>query len=206
LLPDALWRVVASGVAVSEAKIEICQAVADGKIRIRVMVSEREPNVGGRLLEIGDVEIPPRLVPNDFDWANSRPSRPWMTGPDNRNPAERYLVNWPWKPRSLQWVQLRTTDIVEVLCEGVAQPTPGTAQEKAQRSSSRKRHQFVADYIAGKNAAGKRPTQGELEKTAVAAGIRGAREELRTIFKKLMGPEVVERGRPRKSPPESAKK
>jgi hypothetical protein len=140
------------------------------------------------------------LLPVILIGKKSCPYRPWRTGPDNRNPAERYLATWSWKARSLQWVELRTTDVVEIL-----QRTQEAEQKKAPRSNSAKRQKFVADYIAGEKAAGKRPTQAGLEEAAVAAGMRGARGELRATFKRLVEADV-RRGRPRKLPPESAEK
>jgi hypothetical protein len=50
VLAHALKRVVESGVAESQAKIQICQAIADRKIGIRSLMEKAAPDVGGRIL------------------------------------------------------------------------------------------------------------------------------------------------------------
>jgi len=104
----------------TQAKTEICQAIADRKIAIRVMMQKAAPDVGAQILRGGNVEVPPRLDPADLDWDKSRPFQPWNTGPDDSDPAQRYLASWPWKPRSIEWIELSTADVVEVLCGGGA--------------------------------------------------------------------------------------
>jgi hypothetical protein len=115
-LAAALKRVVGRGVAEQQAKADICHAVADGKIRIRVVMHKTAPDVGGQTLEGRNVGVPLRLDPADFDWANSRPFAPWDTGPNFRNPAERYFALWPWKPRAVALIELSVADLTDVLC------------------------------------------------------------------------------------------
>jgi hypothetical protein len=207
-LAQALKRVVASGVPQSRAETEICQAIADRKIGIRALIQRAAPDVGGKILLGGNVGVPPRLKPADFDWDKSRPFEPWNTGPDEGNPGERYLASWPWKPRSIEWIELSTSDVMEILCGGGPLPAAGRAvidRESAQLASLRQRQQFVADYIARQKEAGNRPTLTGLEAEATDAGIRGGREILRATFRQIQGVEVT-RGRPRKSRPKSADK
>jgi hypothetical protein len=123
-LRAALERVIASGVAQQQAKIEICQAIADRKIGIRTLMEKGASNVGGKTLMGGNVEVPPRLDPADFDWVKSRPLARWNTGPDARNPTERYFAMWPWKPRSIELIELSTADVGEILCGGAGNPKP----------------------------------------------------------------------------------
>jgi hypothetical protein len=115
-LADALKRVVAAGLAEDDAKIDLCRAIGDGKIRIRVLMEKNAPNVGGETLQHGNVDVPPRLGPADFDWVKSRPLAHWNTGPDPRNPAERYHAMWPSRPRSIELIELWTADVVKFLC------------------------------------------------------------------------------------------
>jgi hypothetical protein len=201
-LAQALKRVVASGVPQSRAETEICQAIADRKIGIRALIQRAAPDVGGKILLGGNVGVPPRLKPADFDWDKSRPFEPWNTGPDEGNPGERYLASWPWKPRPIEWIELSTSDVMEILCL----PEPRRAAidpESAQLASLRQRQQFVTDYIARQKEAGELPTLTGLEAAATNAGMRGGREILRAAFRRIVGAEVT-RGRPRKSPPKSA--
>jgi hypothetical protein len=240
LLAHALKRVVASGVARSQdkteaqAKTEICQAIADRKIGIRVLMQKAALDVGGKILVGGNVEVPPRLDPVDFDWDKSRPFKPWNTGPDDGIPAERYFATWPWKPRSIEWIELSTADVVEILCGGGAaannDPLAQTQLARGERRlawlravnqetesekvptagpprplNERTAKRFAADYIDREKKAGKHPTMAGLEAAAKEANRRGGREFLRAAFKQILGAEVT-RGRPRNSPTKSAKK
>jgi hypothetical protein len=83
LLADALRRVQAAGVAEDDAKIDLCRAIGDGKIHIRALMAKTAPDVGGKTLLHGNVDVPPRLNPADFDWVKSRPLARWNTGSGN---------------------------------------------------------------------------------------------------------------------------
>lgn len=115
-LADALKRVVATGLAEEDAKIDVCRAIGDGKIHIRALMEKTAPNVGGKTLLHGNIDVPPRLSPADFDWAKSRPLAHWNTGPDPGNLWERYHAMWPSKPRSIELIELWTADVVKFLC------------------------------------------------------------------------------------------
>jgi hypothetical protein len=66
-LSDALVRVVGSGISEDEAKRDICNALADGKIRVRI----RLPLKPDWILH-ENVFVPPQLHPDDFCWILSR--------------------------------------------------------------------------------------------------------------------------------------
>jgi hypothetical protein len=57
---------------------------------------------------------------------------------------------------------------------------------------------FVADYVSGEQASGRRPTLSGLEAAAKKADMRGGREYLRAAFHQSLGTEV-RRGRPPKT-------
>jgi hypothetical protein len=127
-----LKRVTSGGVTEEQARTDICHAVADGKIRIRVLVDKAAPDVGGKTLQGGNVQVPPRLAPADFDWIKSRPVEAWNTGPNSRIPTERYFALWTWERRCIQLIELSTADVVEIL-GGQGASAPGQAPAHVER-------------------------------------------------------------------------
>jgi len=131
-LANALKRVLAAGSKEQEAKADICNAVADKKIAVRVLVDESDPAVGGKTLSAPQVAVPSRLNPEAFDWVRSRPLSPWQTGPTSV--VERYFPTWSWKPRGIALIELSTADVASVLCDGTrSTPTEGTRQGVARK-------------------------------------------------------------------------
>jgi hypothetical protein len=103
-LADALKCVVAAtGVSEQQAKTDICNAMADRKIEVRVISGERT-------FSGGNVGVPRRLNPDDFDWSHSRPLKQWFIGP---MPGQHYSWNGSNVPISL--VEVSTADVREVL-------------------------------------------------------------------------------------------
>jgi len=117
-LPDVLRLVMAVGSQKQEAKVDICNAVADRKIAVRVLVHEAESGVGGRTLSDSSVSVPPRLTPQDFDWVHSRPLAQWETGPHSV-PELVEGSTWHWRPRKIKLIELFIADIASVLCDRV---------------------------------------------------------------------------------------
>jgi hypothetical protein len=114
-LADALKRVVAIGVSEDEAKRDLCRAVANQKIRVRVRIAAWDRFRGGQLFSGGNIRQPAHLAPDDFDWARSCPLSPWLIGP---RWGERRNREWirGWEPRVLEFIELSTADVIEVLC------------------------------------------------------------------------------------------
>ena len=111
-LAKALTRVKAFGGNEQQAKADICNAVADRKIAIRVVIDESHRLDGGKAFSGGNVGVPPRLDPADFDWARSRPFKPWSIGP---MPGQHY--NWlsGWEDRPISLIELSTADVNNVV-------------------------------------------------------------------------------------------
>ena len=118
-LANALTRVMASGVNEQQAKADICNAVADRKIVVRVVIEKSYLPDGGRTFSGGNVGIPPHLNATDFDWAHSRPLKPWPFGPVG---PQNYTWFGGWQDRPISLIELSTADVRAVLCE-----TLGTA-------------------------------------------------------------------------------
>jgi hypothetical protein len=85
-LPDALKRVMATtGVAEHQAKLDLCRAISDRKIKVRFLVGKEEGSfrsigeqVEGMVRHGSDADIATQLKPSDFDWQQSRQLQPWQ--------------------------------------------------------------------------------------------------------------------------------
>jgi hypothetical protein len=113
-LSDALARVLATGLDAVQAKRQICAAIADRAISVRVEVGRTERDIPGSLRTDRQVKPPPRLQPEDLDWNRSKPLDAWNTGPDR---AESYgAVGWGWRLRHIARLELRTDDLTGIFC------------------------------------------------------------------------------------------
>ncbi len=115
-LASALQRVVAAGANEPEAKAGICNAVADRKIAVRVTIDNTELHYGGTTLSGGNINVPTRLKPEDFDWVASRPLKRWHVGPK----LGQHYFGPDWKHRSVALLELCTADVTAVLCKVAA--------------------------------------------------------------------------------------
>jgi hypothetical protein len=109
-LAEALQRVIAAGVSEGEAKIDLCRALADRKIDVRIRIAAT-----GKVFSDGNVGVPPHLSASDLDWVNSRPLAQWSIGP---RPGEHYVWLDGWKNHPLDLIELSTVDVAGVLGGG----------------------------------------------------------------------------------------
>ena len=111
-LADALRRVVAATkISEQQAKTDICNAIGDLKITVRVFTGERAAS--------GDkIRVPPRLNPDDFDWTNSRPISPWFV---DRMPGQHPYYNGGYL--RISSIELLKADVQAVLCHGPSTAT-----------------------------------------------------------------------------------
>jgi hypothetical protein len=66
LLADALKRIQsANGVTEEEAKIDLCRALGDGKVRIKIRVSDAAPMRGEHVFVLSQSVTPAQLDGND---------------------------------------------------------------------------------------------------------------------------------------------
>jgi hypothetical protein len=107
-LADALKRVMATGVSEDQAKTDLCWAVADRKIAVRVRIAGSD-----RIFSGDNVDVPRHLRPGDLDWVRSRPFAQWPIGP---RPGQHYF--WDWNKQSLDLIELSTRDVMDFLCKG----------------------------------------------------------------------------------------
>jgi hypothetical protein len=137
-LADALKRVIATDVSEDEAKLDLCNAVADRKINVRVKIAASDRDRPGQVFSDGNVGVPAHLKPDDLDWVQSRPFAQWWIGP--KGPE-----NYTWFSggnRPLDLIELSTADVIEILC-GAAQPQRG-----AQRPGGKSRPKFESAQAA----------------------------------------------------------
>jgi hypothetical protein len=87
------WGSLTTALKRATTDTDLCNAIADGVVRVRAFVRQYDgdPDIDESwLVCFTDVEVPPRLSPEDFDWAASRPLAPWrVMGPEFERP--RYL-------------------------------------------------------------------------------------------------------------------
>jgi hypothetical protein len=101
-LSEALQRVMATGVTERKAKRDICQAIANQKIGLRLYFMMRPTrmdfltgrDIPTRLVHRlkGD-DIPPILRLGDFDWPRSRIRKSWLWQ-NVRDPSGSFFGNW----------------------------------------------------------------------------------------------------------------
>jgi hypothetical protein len=96
-LTDAIARLAIRTARADLAKFDICAAIVELRLRIRVHVSEHTET---KIFETNDIEIPNQLNPAHVDWAGSRPALPY-----------------PWRTRSGEGWQLRPVRLVEARVE-----------------------------------------------------------------------------------------
>ena len=120
---DALARVVAAGATKNEAKSDLCYAVADQKIAVRVhLAADAYRGLPATTLLSPVVTMPTLLSPEDFDWRQSRASKTllqrWSIVQQRPNETiimfgarAGHLVD-----RLINLVEVSTTDVIRVLC------------------------------------------------------------------------------------------
>jgi hypothetical protein len=119
-LSDAATRVMtAAGISNGEAQSDICQAIADGKVKIRGKLERHttRPIRSDAVLEGKEFEIPTDLKSEDLDWMRSRPVKPWFV----QRGSSAHWGHW-----DLEWIKLSRADVTNVLCRA------GTPSESAQ--------------------------------------------------------------------------
>lgn len=118
-LAEAQARVTACGYSISESERDICCALRDGKLHQRYrLIGVRTPywsEVSRRAIGqprgpsdlrdiIGWPHVPVDLSPDDIDWENSCPKRPWRD-------ARGFIVD-------IDKIEVSTKDVIRILCSG----------------------------------------------------------------------------------------
>ena len=129
-LADALKRVMATGSSEDEAKTDLCRAMTDRKIGVRVRIAASDRGMRGQVFSRGNVGVPPHLGPGDLDWVQSRPLKRWSIGP---MPGQHYSWIGGWKDRPIDFIELSTADVAEIFpnARGATKASATTAKETA---------------------------------------------------------------------------
>ena len=109
-LSEATARVMAArGLSEAEARADICSAMADGVINFRGKLLEHwsKPISSRAVLGREDFEMMNEIHPEDFDWRESRPLKPWIVRQGRHNPSGL------WK---LKWIELAKADVTNAFC------------------------------------------------------------------------------------------
>jgi hypothetical protein len=119
---------MSAGITESDAKRAICDAIADGAIDIQLALRKhttRGTTAHGKVLVRADVEIPARLEPQDVDFENSRPLRPWVVA---RERIPHLAGSW-----HVDWVELSRADVTKVLIPDGGGDQPSDARAPHER-------------------------------------------------------------------------
>jgi hypothetical protein len=107
-LAEARRLVESCGLSKDEAELDICRAMADQKILVRV----RRIQGSGPYFRL---RVPNRLSPQDFDWERSVTITPW---PEDMHVALARLRYAPPARQVTLSIELSTQHVVRVLCGG----------------------------------------------------------------------------------------
>jgi hypothetical protein len=87
----------------------------------------------GDSFEGANIKIPSHLAPEDFDWRQSRPWKPWLIGPREWKSEERRSFSWRNRPISL--IEVHTIDVITWI-----EADSTTAGEKPDHARNERRH------------------------------------------------------------------
>jgi hypothetical protein len=188
LLNDALARARAHAIKEDAAKITICGALADQRIRL----SGRVWQYGQRVL-VDHIEAPRDLRPEDLDWVNSRPHDAWLAWWDP--PEDKWKDTPSWdipKPEKLSFyvarLELNTDDLEQALAIDLEErPKRGPQSGKLATTIIKMRDDL---------GSGRHPIAGELykvleERYGVSRGtVRDARKTVLAEVKTHTKPEL----------------
>ena len=141
-LSDAATRVMTeAGISNDEAKSDICQAIADGTVKIRGKLERHTTEFirsSKTVLEGKDFEIRTDLKSEDLDWERSRPVKAWRVRRGHYSPPGYW---------DLEWIELFSPDVTKVLCPAASRG------ETVQRASSPKgKKPKVSPRVEAQNA------------------------------------------------------
>jgi hypothetical protein len=118
-LAEALERVIAVGSTEFNAKRDLCAAMTDKKISFQVVLAaDVRRHLPEQIAPVVEFDVPARLLANDIDWTKSRPIKRWhLSVRPLSEPMTQYLARKAHLfEREIEAVEVRTSDVIEVLC------------------------------------------------------------------------------------------
>jgi hypothetical protein len=113
-IADAVRDIVETGLSAVEAQRQLCNAIADRKIRARLILGEdRYRGLPEIQLSVPELPIPPRLSPAQFDWERSAPLGDWpLVTRRLEEPISLHMARVaPLMGRVVSLVEVRTADV-----------------------------------------------------------------------------------------------
>jgi hypothetical protein len=187
-LNDATARVVAEAECSDcQARTDICQAIADGAIRVRAKLKKHTTRhmTSKESLQAQDLDIPSKLKPTDMDWEGSRPLEPWLVRRGRWFSPAGY-----WE---LARIELSRTDVRNVLCarercgstrralSGLGRRSPSLSSSPSLRALNSQANRNRSGSAAITRPRGPRPTKFERTKAAMTADIQQGRRTVRQL-------------------------
>jgi hypothetical protein len=111
-LAESVKRLMATGLTEDEAKSDLCCAIADGAVEIRLRLRQDATtgrSAGETTLTGADVIIPTRLGTADMDWNNSRPLKSWLVRLGRADGLKGY-----W---DIEWIEVSRAAVTRIFCE-----------------------------------------------------------------------------------------
>lgn len=209
-LDEALADVMKAGLAKSDAKQDICDAIADRVIDFRAMVElevedddggppgyrndKSQSRIEGCWLTSRQVKIPARLRPPDFNWKHSSTKDEWYSTFNSSIDDPHPRIGTEPEYRKIKVVELCAADVTKMLV-----PSGGTdslAQKNLRPNRSKSEiKRFVQEHYTKEKNEGRRPSKNSAIEAAQKAGIKGHRKDISDTCGELF-PETNQRGRP----------
>jgi hypothetical protein len=165
-LTEALRRIVLNGIGETTAKDQLSQAIADGQVKVQVLIDRSDPEVGGQVLAGSSLSVPERLSSEDLDWERSCPFGPWETGPGN---VEHYEATWRWQARPVQRLEVSTID-VNVIWDASKVPPISGPSGGSTVADGRRLERWLTDRMSGNPDAPM--SKADTKEAAESAGLR----------------------------------
>jgi hypothetical protein len=130
--------VAATGCSREEAQFDICQAIADGTVKIQGKLKKHIVRgvFSSRVLQGTQFQLPSEIKPANLDWENSCPHEGWAVH------YEVLHIPGHWE---LEWIELFRTDVTTVLCAARERHEP--AERTTRSRPSRERAQKVIEEL-----------------------------------------------------------
>ena len=122
-LPEVISRCTSAGMTEHEAKVWICQAIGHGAVDIRARLGKHVNGISTAhkiVLKGSDFHVPTEIQPDQLDWNQSRPTKPWVVR------RESFRPHGGW---NLDWIKLSLAQVSELLGDSKEAPPASVSYE-----------------------------------------------------------------------------